>query len=230
MTAFTLKIIASLCMLIDHTGAVFPESTPEYFRWIGRIAFPIFAYMVAQGCKHTRNINKYLLRLGIFAIVSEIPFDIALMHYYGVDGALNLNINFLSHTNVFYTLFLGVACIAAYEKFKQKMPAWLAISAALPFILAAFVLQSDYSVFGVGLILLLYIANPESKVARTVILAVGVIYLYRFNLMLMLFALVSAALVFLYNGRQGPKVKWAFYVFYPAHISVLAVIWLLFPL
>ena len=120
MTAFVLKIIASICMLFDHTGAVFTASTPLFFRWIGRIAFPIYAYMIAQGCKHTNNIDKYLLRLGIFALISEIPFDIAFMHYYTMDGALNLGINFLRNTNVFYTLFLGVACISIYEKLKVK--------------------------------------------------------------------------------------------------------------
>jgi len=81
-----------------------------YFRYIGRIAFPVYAYMIAQGCKHTKSINKYLLRLGIFALVSEIPFDIA----FGYE------ISFIRNTNVFYTLFIGAACIAVYEKIKSR--------------------------------------------------------------------------------------------------------------
>ena len=312
MTAFILKIIASVCMLLDHIWAVFTSSTPLYFTWIGRIAFPIYAYMIAQGCKHTNNINKYLLRLGIFALISEIPFDIAFMHYYTMDDTLNLGINFLRNTNVFYTLFLGVACISVYEKLKVKkrpelalisiviipfifvgnvlpesfpvsttefaaivtglytaailcfvhfLPGienenrephnFLSFLAALPLLLTASMFASDYGAFGVALIFVLYLAKPEDKVRRTVVLAAGVIYHYgldlftsysyyvddvrvtstmlnQSNLMSLLFAFIAVILIFLYNGKQGPKVKWAFYAFYPTHISALAIIWYLF--
>ena len=297
-------------MLIDHTGAVFTSSTPLFFRWIGRIAFPIYAYLIAQGCKRTGNINKYLMRLGIFALISEIPFDVAFMHYYTMDDTLNLGINFLRNTNVFYTLFLGAACISVYEKLKIKKRPELALISlviipfmfaanvlpesfpvsstefaaivtglytaavlcfarflpdianraphnflpfwtALPLILTAAMFDSDYGAFGVALIFVLYLAKPEDKVRRTVVLAAGVIYLYgldlftsysyydddtrvtetllnQFNLMCLLFAFIAVILIFLYNGKQGPKAKWAFYAFYPTHISVLAIIWYLF--
>ena len=128
MTIFKLKIIASICMLLDHTGAVFIASTPYFFRLIGRVAFPVYAFMIAQGCKYTKNIKKYLFRLGVFALISEIPFDIAFNNFNGEN--IFLSINFLRHTNVFYTLFLGVACIAVYEGLKTKRRQWLAF---LPF-------------------------------------------------------------------------------------------------
>lgn len=132
MTAFTLKIIAVVAMLVDHIGAAILRNTGVFVdyplvydisRYIGRIAFPIFAYLIANGCRHTKNINKYLLRLGILAILSEIPFDIAFN---------NGNINFLRQTNVFYTLFLGVASIAIYEYLKTKKKQWVML---LPFVL-----------------------------------------------------------------------------------------------
>ena len=76
INTFTLKCIAIISMLIDHIGMVlFPEQL--IFRMIGRLAFPIFAYVLVEGFFYTKNINKYLLRLGVFAIVSEVPFDLA---------------------------------------------------------------------------------------------------------------------------------------------------------
>ena len=310
MTAFAIKVIAAFCMLIDHIGAVFPEYTPAFFRWIGRIAFPIYAYMIAQGCRRTKNINKYLLRLGVFALVSEIPFDMAFMHYTDVERGFTWNINFLRNTNVFYTLFLGAACIAIYEKMKTKKHQWPALLpipiipaillvnfipaisnygltiativmgmytagalcfanflhdvetfeeipfkrkiipylVALPLLITAGAFHSDYGMFGVGLIFILY-AKPENKIVRTIVLTAGIIYHYGHyifsgqaalidgifvntgyilnmdGLYSFLFALISVILVFIYNGKQGPKVKWSFYGFYPVHIAILAVIW-----
>jgi len=248
-------------MLLDHIGAVFPAYAPESFRLIGRIAFPIYAYMIAQGCKHTKSINKYLLRLSLFALISEIPFDIAFMNK-RMDGALHFGVDFLRNTNVFYTLFFGVACIVVYEKliaklypnvekgseiaFKKKA---IPLLVALPMLIAAETFGSDYGAFGVTLIFLLYLFRPENKITRSIILAAGVVYLYGFGLFIsygegidgifiitgrhlnryallnLLFALIAVVLVFLYNGKQGPKAKWAFYVFYPMHFSVLAIIW-----
>jgi len=140
-------------MLVDHIGAVSIWPTPLYFRYIGRIAFPIYAYMIAQGCRHTKNINKYLLRLGIFALISEIPFDVAFNHYTLMDdGIPRFGINFLRYTNVFYTLFLGVACIMIYEKLKTKKHQWPALL-TLPFIPAILLVNFFPSIADYGLII-----------------------------------------------------------------------------
>jgi len=136
VSAFLLKTIASVSMLIDHIGAVF--YAPLFFRWIGRVAFPIYAFLIAQGCKYTKNINKYLFRLGIFALISEIPFDLA---FNSMSQNLCSNINFLRYTNIFYTLFLGVACIAVYEKLKVKKRQWLAI---IPILFLPAILLTNY--------------------------------------------------------------------------------------
>jgi len=270
MTAFVLKVIATLTMLIDHVGAVFPLTFPMYFRFIGRIAFPVYAYMIAQGCKHTSNINKYLLRLGIFALISEIPFDLA----FGNE------ISFISRTNIFYTLFLGTACIAVFEKVKtflyapkanmeqdaepgieqkgriKNKPLCVIIAALLmiPIALLGDVLDSDYGTRGVVCILIFYFAKPENRVMRTIAAVAVITYIYGyphilFNLLsavggfigsdflmdmsmhipsvvfyFFFFALISAVLICFYNGKPGPRVKWAFYAFYPGHLAVLALI------
>ncbi len=312
MTAFALKIIASICMLIDHIGAVFPASTPYVFRLIGRIAFPIYAYLIAQGCRYTKNIYKYLLRLGLFALISEIPFDIAFMNYQN-DGVLHLNINFFGQTNIFYTLLFGASCIVIYEKLKTKQKPWLALPPLLlipAFLIPSFMLQgiinwrillgvgfltylatqlwlshalpeaeinpksrlprgilaillcipifllgsimgTDYGMYGIIFIFVFYLAKPENRLTRTLAMIAVIFTEYAYpyvqtkfadfgihlfslpgqmmfrqeSLTVFWFALVAAPLVFVYNGKQGKKVKWGFYIFYPAHIAVLALIW-----
>jgi len=270
MTAFVLKIIASITMLTDHIGAVFPLTFPMYFRFIGRIAFPVYAYMIAQGCKHTSNINKYLLRLGIFALISEIPFDLA----FGNE------ISFISRTNIFYTLFLGTACIAVFEKVRaflsepkvkteqdaepgivqkgriKSKPLCVLLAALLmiPVALLGNVLDSDYGTRGVACILVFYFAKPENRIMRTVAAVAIIMYMYGYphillNLLsaagsvieseflmamsmitpvtmlyMFFFALISVVLICFYNAKPGPRVKWAFYAFYPVHLAVLAAV------
>jgi len=296
MTVFCLKIIASLCMLIDHIGAVFPSYTPDLFRWIGRIAFPIYAYLVAEGCSHTKSIDKYMLRLGIFALISEIPFDLAFSQSYWIMRDLPLEIDFIRFTNVFYTLFLGVACVCVYEKLKQTpkrlfaliplilipfvllfvdfanakliilgiigvytacvialsmlLPSAktdievklkhkvIALIPALPIILLGNLLSTDYSMYGISMILILYLLRTKRN--RLIALFLGITYEYGFsmikysalrnlpNYMMLLFALLAVAIIFFYNGLHGRKLKWAFYWFYPVHISALAFILILF--
>ncbi len=120
LTAFHLKLIALTTMIIDHVGAVFPFPTlaDSMLRGIGRMAFPIYAFLIAEGCRYTRSRERYLLRLGIFALISELPFDWA---FY--PRSLQLQgpgIHFLSVTNVFYTMFLAVACIHIWETLRRQ--------------------------------------------------------------------------------------------------------------
>jgi hypothetical protein len=280
VSAFILKLIAVIVMLIDHVGAVFPNLAPhldvyagtfpdgtplyyrvEFFRMVGRVAFPIFAYMAAQGCVHTKSINKYLMRLGLFALISEVPFDVAFMSFKPAGG-VELNISFLSQTNVFYTLFLGVAGVAAYERLKANVQflknsalrEFLALLPLIPIAMVGNILGTDYGGYGVMFIYVFYFAKPLNRLARTLAAAFVVFveygYPFLFNffherglqifllpgqmmfyqnttklLIQFAFALAAVPLICLYNGKQGPRLKWAFYAFYPAHIAVLAVLW-----
>ena len=121
LTAFHLKLIALVTMIIDHVTAVLVSFRYPLFytilRGIGRIAFPIYAFLIAEGCRHTRNREKYLLRLGVFALISEIPFDLAF--YPGFRTGV-LWRDFLSVTNVFYTMFFAVACIHIWESLRRQ--------------------------------------------------------------------------------------------------------------
>jgi hypothetical protein len=249
-------------MLIDHAGAVFPDYLPSYFRWIGRISFPVYASLIARGCVYTKNRLRYMIRLGVFALISEIPFDLAFGQYFVPYGDSLLYVNFLQHTNVFYTLFLGVASVNVYEKVRQlrflpAAPMLHRILALLPAVLVCLLgdlLTTDYGAFGILLIFVLYLAR--SKWAHFFVLLCGVTVLYGGDLfyvvtnlgfgalldpllrpqiltvcMFLLFAVFAVFCVLLYNGRQGPRLKWAFYCFYPVHLAVLAAILiLLYPL
>ena len=242
MTVFKLKIIACAAMLIDHIGAAIMLPMIEdanvvtslfmssywLMRYVGRVAFPIFAYLIANGGQHTKSVGKYMLRLGALAIVSELLFDIAFRSPTGI--------NFLSDTNIFYTLFLGVAAIFIYEKVGQGlkklgemsgqfMPAKiLAVVAALPMLYFALRLGTDYSYTGVGLILAIYIIRPENKIGSCIAMVAGMIILYHANILLLVFSLIAVVLIAVYNGKPGlynQKIKWGFYLFYPAHLAAL---------
>ena len=266
MTVFKLKIIAITTMLIDHIGAavlwpilqdayvITPLLINSYMltRYIGRIAFPIFAYLIANGCRHTKSIGMYMLRLGFLAIISEPVFDIAFRRAAGI--------NFLRDTNIFYTLFLGVAAVVIFENVRkwlkklgemsgQLIPAnILAFLAALPMLMFAFMLGSDYSHIGVGLIFVLYIISPkihpetppkshpethpkshpetrpDNRVASVAVMAIGMLLLYFGNWIMLIFSLIAVALIAIYNGKPGlynQKIKWGFYFFYPVHLAAL---------
>ena len=109
MTAFTLKIIALFAMLIDHIAVAFPDTFPLWFRAVGRLAWPIFAYFLAEGFRHTKAREKFLMRLLAFAVISEIPYDLVMGNA----------VNFAANTNIFYTLFLGGMAICLYERLKE---------------------------------------------------------------------------------------------------------------
>jgi len=256
MNAFVLKIIALTTMIIDHMGAIMPENFGVEFRVVGRVAFPIYVFLVAEGFRHTSSPFKFLARLGIFAIISEPVFDLALFG----------EINFLANTNIFYTLFLGGAAIISYQRVRDALTArcdelWRAdrhkaelISSAAPavaflpglgFMFVAQLLSTDYGGYGVFFILCMYaIKAARFRLAAMVALCLwqhidiisfaleGYIHVIPTLYLLAVPAtLVPVVLVALYNGRRGIGWKWFFYASYPAHLGVLLLVssWLNSP-
>lgn len=246
MTWNVLKWVAIAAMLIDHTAAVFGLYIPLGFGWdlhdlmrgVGRMAFPIFAYGIAQGCVYTHSARRYLGRLLLFAVLSEIPYRLALE-----AGSRSFGLH-----NVFFTLLAGAACcqIVKFCKSKGKHWAWAAVVPVGAIVLLCEILGTDYGGFGVLCVLLPYLFW-ESKPARIIALGSVVAFLYvvvshfqgfSYPLWWMenpsalggmlrqtLFALAGVGIIALYNGQPGSKKgKWFFYVFYPAHLLAL---WLL---
>src|SRR5690554_3017221 len=206
-----LKIIAIISMLIDHIAVVnlfnIENSNLIYLmRIIGRMAFPIFAFLIVEGFYYTRNLNKYFTRLLIFAFISEIPFDLAIF---------NTIFNF-THQNVFFTLALGLLSISLYDKYKVKSKS-LGFIYVLLICLFSIILRTDYNIFGILMIFVFYyFRNNFNLITFNIIL----INLITFSL-IQIFAILSLLFIFLYNNKKGLSLKYLFYVFYPGHLLTL---------
>ena len=210
----TLKIIAMISMIIDHVGDnFFPEQT--WMRIVGRIAFPIFAFCVAEGFSHTHDRRKYLLRMGIFACISEIPFDLV------TSGKI---LEF-THQNIMITFFWAILGLMCFEKIngrKTKTARFCGIAVLMIFAVSSLLLGMDYNILAVGLICIYYFLRDKAPVWNHV--AAMVYHVLLRNVGVYLYGLLGFLPLFLYNGKRGRGLKWLFYIFYPAH---LLVIWLL---
>lgn len=215
--SFTLKMIAIVTMLIDHIGYIFlsGDSTSSAYtmsRAIGRIAFPIFCFLLVEGFQHTRSHVNYLIRLCIFAIISEIPFDLAFR--FDPDSSSLFN---WSHQNVFITLALGLISIFCLEELNNRriygIPLLLTWS-------AAYFSGCDYGVGGVLLINIFYLTAKNPGI-QFVLIGLS---MYLFFGPQELYGLFALPFIFLYNGKRGPNAKLIFYWFYPVHLIVLYLI------
>ncbi len=201
-------------MIIDHYGAIFQPSEMA-FRMIGRLAFPIYCFLLVEGFLHTRNIKKYALRLFAFALLSEIPFDYAF--YRGLNWG---------HQNIFFTLFIGLVAMYFIERkdVQESASPLIAIGAAA----AATFLATDYSFIGIIYILVFYYSKNLPAVRRMSLVA-GIFFLT--NLVstgwIQQYSLLSLPILLTYNSKPGPKIKplqYAFYWAYPLHLFIFAVI------
>lgn len=218
ISASVIKWIAMITMLIDHIGAVvvwrLPGVVPDWnwsrvydaMRLIGRIAFPLYCFLLIEGFLHTADRKKYAGRLLLFAILSEIPFDLAMCTTWS-DWSAN---------NVMWTLLLGILMLCGIEWAEKNKKKLLAVPVvAVAFILAE-VCNVDYRSYGIAVILLLYISRRVPAWG----LAGGCIILSIPD-KTELFAAVGAVLVKLYNGKRGRQNKYLFYLFYPVHLLLL---------
>lgn len=225
LSGSTLKLIAIITMLIDHIGAAViarvllsgnwsPEMYEVYssMRVIGRVAFPIFCFLLIEGFEHTRDRKKYALRLLAFAVISEIPFNLA----------FKSEVLEFGYQNVFFTLFIGLVTIMAIHVVEEKQE-WhpclrIAVAIVIGFagMMVAYLLRTDYDAKGVMCILALYLFR---KMRGLQILA-GCIAFGSFELP----ALVAFIPIAFYNGKRGWNIKYFFYLFYPLHLVLLYLI------
>lgn len=211
LTSFQLKLIAIITMTIDHIGFTLMYGG-EYYnicRIVGRTAFPIYCFLIAEGFVRTKDVKKYALRLFAFAIVSEIPFNLM------ITGRLFA----FRYQNVFFTLLLGLLLLCWYYYFNTKNNMAVALSGVPVFMAAAHFLNTDYSWWGVMLIFLFY-AFKDNKLMAVFFAAVSML-LYGGTER---YAVLSLVPILLYNGNKGRSMKYLFYVYYPLHILVLCVL------
>ena len=213
LTGNMLKIIAMVAMLIDHVGLyLFPDVTA--FRAIGRIAFPIFAFMIAEGCTYTRNRLRYFLMIAGLGTLCQIVTTIAVRTL---------------HQGILITFSLAIAAIFLTEAVWKGQRVLYRVLAAIGLTGIAFTLLAaylfppfwiDYGAFGVLLpVLVYYIKGNKRKVLG---MAVGIAAHALTASVTQWCALLAIPLLFLYNGMRGKaKLKYLFYVFYPTHLVVL---------
>ncbi len=214
MDGTALKLIAMVSMVFDHVGDnFFPGQT--WMRIIGRLAMPIFAFCVAEGFIHTGDRMKYLKRMGVFACVSEIPFDL-------VTAGKVLE---FTHQNIMLTFFWAILGLICFEKIKAKGTKGARVLGAAVLILFAAVsllLGMDYNLLAVGLIFIYYVLRGKAPVWNN---AAAIAYHAALrNVGIYWFGLLGFIPILLYNGKRGRGLKWLFYVFYPGH---LLLIWLI---
>lgn len=212
-----LKLLACVSMLLDHIGAIF---VPGYaLRIIGRLAFPVYCFLIAEGVGHTSDTRRYGIRLGIGAVLSELPFDLLL--FGGVT---------VLHQSVMVTLLLGFLALVWARKIKNHI---------LPLIVcfaAAELLHTDYGGWGVALIVLFGITSGRPCARLIQALGMAVIFwcmggmtigVGAIRFPLEMFALLAMVPIFLYSGKKvtgNRAVQWGFYLFYPAHMTVLLLV------
>lgn len=222
LSGVTLKRIACLSMFLDHLGASLLEagvlwnaavpSAPLqqldlWLRRCGRLAFPLYCFLLVEGFCHTRSVSKYLGRLLLFGLLSEIPFDLAFFRTAFYPG----------HQNVYWTLALGITALYWLRRTEQNsVPSCSGYLGAAALAVCAELLHTDYGAIGVLLIALLYLLRND-RAAQC--LAGGLILAYELP------APLAFAAAYFYNGERGKcgrVQQWLFYWFYPVHLALLA--------
>jgi len=221
MNATQLKYFALIIMVIDHIGAVFDPMTAVVDRgslllylprFIGRLAFPIFAFLVAEGCRKTEHFPRYLIRLGIFGGASHV---LCMVLSGGTWGS------------VIATFFLAALGIyLAKRLLARALPPATALLPMLLLAVAAELLRTDYGFIGVITVCAVYLCGARKKTALVVLaVCMGVLYLpmaaFPYNLIYTVCACVALIPIACYNGKRGLGHPLFFYWFYPLHIAAL---------
>ena len=217
-----LKIIAAIAMVIDHIGSyLFPQMM--LLRIIGRLAYPIFAFMIAEGFEHSKNRRRYMMRMVAMAVLLQLVYGIVMKSLYQC---------------IFVTFSLSIAlCMVADNAMKRTNPlnlillalsvigVWF-VTTILPDALNKTDFWIDYGFFGVMLPVTVFMA--KTKCAKLFIFTVMLCFLWMTYGYVQVFALMTVPLIALYNGEKGKlRMKNFFYIFYPAHMVVIYLIKLL---
>lgn len=222
LNANALKIIALITMTVDHVGYLIYPSV-VWLRIIGRLAMPIYAFMIAEGCRHTRNIGKYLTTVAATAFFCQVVSFLAtgslyqcILVTFSLSIALIWLVRFAMKQNIFLNILLVLCSIFAV----------FFLTDMLPVLLPGTDYGVDYGIYGVLLPAAFYIGKKRWQQ-----LLYGSLILLSYCgsvTWVQYFCFLSLPLLALYNGQKGKQnLKWFFYLYYPAHLGIL---YLLAPL
>ena len=225
MSSFALHIIAMIFMLCDHMWATILDY--EWLTCIGRIAFPIFAFLITEGYIHTSNINKYIKRMVIFAIITEIPFNLM----------VSASPIYPFHQNVLWTFVISLLTLK-YLSFDNTKNIFKSILIIILAIIIATITMCDYFGAGVMMVVGFYIFRKSKLLQLLMMIYVNMILLQGYSYPIDIagytyyfpqqgFALLSLIFIWLYNGKQGYHAKWFkifCYAFYPLHMLILYIL------
>lgn len=240
MSGFTLKLLALVLMIIDHCGLILFAGTSLYLpcRILGRIAFPIYAFLITEGYIHTRSVKRYAGRLLIFALLSEIPFDYAI---FGTPF-------YMGYQNVFFTLALGLGALVCMDGILGKSSRFCAqetsdrsagefweqtvrrsnISKVLLILLVviAELAHVDYGAFGILVIALFYRFREQKAKCMLSVAAALILYGFLGGFYIEGFGAIALIFILLYNGKKGqyPFPSLLFYAAYPLHLLILGLL------
>lgn len=249
LTGNAIKIIAILCMIVDHftktimiwvrdnkwvpmlidnviTQDEYNHHVRQLFQLerIGMIAFPLFAFLLTEGFLHTHNRKKYALSLAAFAIISELPFDLAFFNDLASrSGTFPF---YWDYQNVFFTLLLGLCAMLCIEKLSSLDGKWrkiwircLQIVSITGIALIASLIKADYEIRGILIIVIFYVSR-KNRICQSLCFLMGYMVLEN---SLHFSQIIVCLIVLLYNNKRGSlRVnKYTFYAFYPAHILLL---------
>ena len=246
LDSFTLHILAISFMILDHSWNVFFVNQNQiWMNLLGRLAFPIFAFMLVEGFYKTKNRSKYLKRIFIFAVISEIPFNLLVST--SVFGSPSI---FFPYNNVLWTFGIALYMLVLFEKIKNKdnLPVTVKIFGKIIIsILAMFITRligSDSLEYGIMMVLVFYFFRSKkwwNFIAQVILLAwINIFLILGYNVTLncfgneinvssQSFAIFSLVFIWLYNGKQGIHnkiTKYMFYSFYPLHLLLIVMIYI----
>lgn len=204
MSAFSLKVLACIAMIFDHTGeALFPGQ--EWMRYVGRLAFPIYAFLLTEGFIHTRDVKKYFGRLLVIALLSEVPYDLL-----GHDTFL-----YMKSQNAIFTLLTGLFMLIIMKRSDSVIEKAYLLAAAM---LIAETFHFNYRYPGILMIFAFYYFRDFPYISGINVLADNVRLFTAKMQSAAGFALIP---IYMYNGKKGPPFKYFFYAFYPLHLLVI---------
>ena len=212
LSSDALKGIAMVTMLVDHFAYLFVapyENLYLILRGIGRLAFPLYCFLLVVGFLHTRDYRRYLIRVAFFALISEVPFDLILSGA-PVDWG---------YQSVMVTLFIGLAGLGAYRWCVNRQLPIYGILVVVASILIGWLTQCDYGAEGILLIFILYLFS-FAPMERAIGLGIWAVCFGGLEV----WAACAVIPISLYNGQRGNRkrwFKWAGYIFYPVHLLLL---------